>query len=125
MPGHTIALITSLQVLISSSVLGRKDIVNMLYLVGLGLADETDITVKGLEIVKRADRVYLEAYTSILLVDKEKLVSPTLCYLLTCYRSRSCRDAGANTLIISRKHTMAALSFWRTARWSNRLATTS
>ena len=47
----------------------------MLYLVGLGLADETDITVKGLEIVKRAERVYLEAYTSILLVGKEKLVS--------------------------------------------------
>ena len=47
----------------------------MLYLVGLGLADETDITVKGLEIVKRASRVYLEAYTSILLVDKSKLVS--------------------------------------------------
>ncbi|KAI9888463.1 MAG: diphthine synthase [Vezdaea aestivalis] len=45
----------------------------MLYLVGLGLADETDITVKGLEIVKRASRVYLEAYTSILLVEKEKL----------------------------------------------------
>ncbi len=46
----------------------------MLYLIGLGLADETDITVKGLEIVKRADRVYLEAYTSILLVDTAKLV---------------------------------------------------
>lgn len=46
----------------------------MLYLVGLGLADETDITVKGLNIVKKAARVYLEAYTSILLVDKEKLV---------------------------------------------------
>ena len=48
--------------------------IKMLYLVGLGLADETDITFKGLEIVKRSDRVYLEAYTSILLVDKEKLV---------------------------------------------------
>lgn len=46
----------------------------MLYLVGLGLADETDITVKGLEVVKKAERVYLEAYTSILLVDREKLV---------------------------------------------------
>ncbi|KAJ5091434.1 Diphthine synthase [Penicillium alfredii] len=45
----------------------------MLHLVGLGLADETDITVRGLEIVKRAERVYLEAYTSILLVDKAKL----------------------------------------------------
>ncbi|KAH8426335.1 diphthine synthase [Aspergillus melleus] len=45
----------------------------MFYLVGLGLADEKDITVRGLEVVKKAERVYLEAYTSILLVDKEKL----------------------------------------------------
>lgn len=49
----------------------------MLYLVGLGLADETDITVKGLNIVKKAHRVYLEAYTSILMVDKDKLVRLT------------------------------------------------
>lgn len=47
----------------------------MLYLVGLGLADETDITVRGLEVVRKAERVYLEGYTSILLVEKEKLVS--------------------------------------------------
>jgi len=46
----------------------------MLYLVGLGLSDETDITVKGLDVVKRASRVYLEAYTSILLVDQAVLV---------------------------------------------------
>lgn len=50
----------------------------MLYLIGLGLSDETDITVKGLEIVRKAERVYLEAYTSILLVDKEKLVRQIL-----------------------------------------------
>ena len=47
----------------------------MLYLIGLGLADEKDISVRGLEIVKRASRVYLEAYTAILLVDKDALVS--------------------------------------------------
>lgn len=47
----------------------------MLYLVGLGLGDVKDITVKGLEIVKSADKVYLEAYTSILTVGKESLVS--------------------------------------------------
>ena len=41
----------------------------MLYVVGLGLGDETDISVKGLEIVKKAARVYLEAYTSVLFVD--------------------------------------------------------
>jgi diphthine synthase len=46
----------------------------MLYLVGLGLADEKDITVKGLEIVKKAQRVYLEAYTAVLLVEKDVLV---------------------------------------------------
>ena len=46
----------------------------MLYLVGLGLCDATDITVKGLEVVRRASRVYLEAYTSILSVGKEELV---------------------------------------------------
>lgn len=47
----------------------------MLYLVGLGLADEKDVTVKGLEIVRKAERVYLEAYTAILLVDHTRLVS--------------------------------------------------
>ena len=46
----------------------------MLYIVGLGLADEKDITVKGLEIVKNVSRVYLEAYTAVLLVDKDRLV---------------------------------------------------
>lgn len=50
----------------------------MLYIIGLGLADEKDISVKGLEIVRKADRVYLEAYTAILLVDKEHLVSFTM-----------------------------------------------
>ena len=38
----------------------------MLYFVGLGLGDVKDITVKGLEIVRKCDRVYLEAYTSVL-----------------------------------------------------------
>ncbi|OZJ02683.1 Diphthine methyl ester synthase [Bifiguratus adelaidae] len=45
----------------------------MLYVIGLGLSDETDISVKGLEAVKSCTRVYLEAYTSILMVDKGKL----------------------------------------------------
>ncbi|KAI8143181.1 diphthine synthase [Fennellomyces sp. T-0311] len=45
----------------------------MLYVIGLGLSDETDITVKGLKAVQNSERVYLEAYTSILTVGKEKL----------------------------------------------------
>ena len=50
-----------------------KYIYKMLYLIGLGLADETDITVKGLSIIRSATRVYLEAYTSILLVPHKTL----------------------------------------------------
>nr|NP_001310415.1 diphthine methyl ester synthase [Gekko japonicus]AAT68219.1 GekBS016P [Gekko japonicus]AAT85553.1 BS002P [Gekko japonicus] len=45
----------------------------MLYLIGLGLGDAKDITVKGLEVVQQCSRVYLEAYTSILTVGKEAL----------------------------------------------------
>ncbi|KAI0087094.1 diphthine synthase isoform b [Irpex rosettiformis] len=45
----------------------------MFYIVGLGLCDEKDITVRGLEAVKGCTRVYLEAYTSILMVQKERL----------------------------------------------------
>lgn len=49
----------------------------MFFLIGLGLGDAKDITVKGLEIVKKCDLVYLEAYTSILTVGKEILVRLT------------------------------------------------
>ncbi|KAF9243204.1 DPH5-like protein, isoform CRA_d [Melanogaster broomeanus] len=45
----------------------------MFYVIGLGLCDEKDITVRGLEAVKASARVYLEAYTSILMVQKERL----------------------------------------------------
>ena len=48
----------------------------MLYIIGLGLADEKDVSVKGLEIIRRAERVYLEAYTAVLLVDQQQLVRP-------------------------------------------------
>jgi diphthine synthase len=44
------------------------------YLVGLGLGNERDITVKGLEIVKKCSAVYLEAYTAVLSVPATKLV---------------------------------------------------
>ncbi|WVZ25258.1 hypothetical protein V8G54_003802 [Vigna mungo] len=38
----------------------------MLYIIGLGLGDEQDITLKGLEAVKKCHKVYMEAYTSLL-----------------------------------------------------------
>ena len=37
-----------------------------LYLIGLGLSDEKDISVKGLETVKKCAVIYLENYTSTL-----------------------------------------------------------
>ena len=68
----------------------------MFYVIGLGLSDEKDITLRGLEVchdvaygpsgnsvtcsdpamqaIKGSTRVYLEAYTSILLIEKERLV---------------------------------------------------
>ncbi|SJK98217.1 probable methyltransferase DPH5 [Armillaria ostoyae] len=45
----------------------------MFYIIGLGLCDEKDVTIRGLEAIKGSSRVYLEAYTSILMVHKEKL----------------------------------------------------
>merc|ERR1712110_1380464 len=51
----------------------RFRIQNMLYFIGLGLGDAKDITVKGLEIVKCAKKVFLEHYTSILSCGKTDL----------------------------------------------------
>uniref|UniRef100_A0A915Q6I8 diphthine methyl ester synthase n=1 Tax=Setaria digitata TaxID=48799 RepID=A0A915Q6I8_9BILA len=47
----------------------------MLYLVGLGLGNVDDITVRGMAIVQKCSRVYLESYTSIMSfgLDKKKL----------------------------------------------------
>ncbi len=45
----------------------------MLSLIGIGLNDEKDITVKGLELVKQSDFVYLENYTSKLSCSLEDL----------------------------------------------------
>ena len=66
----------------------------MLYIVGLGLADEKDISVKGLEVVRKADRVYLEAYTAILLVNKERLVSKLCNEALTRTKPMTCHAVG-------------------------------
>ena len=66
----------------------------MFYIIGLGLSDEKDITLRGLEVkmpekahfgtsldlffshqaIRSSSRLYLEAYTSILTVRKERLV---------------------------------------------------
>jgi diphthine methyl ester synthase len=45
----------------------------VLSIIGIGLSDEKDITLKGLELVKKADFVYLESYTSKLSCSISKL----------------------------------------------------
>eukprot|EP01036_Dinobryon_divergens_P042149 gene42149-55972_t len=47
----------------------------VLFVVGLGLGDEKDITLRGLEAVRSSKYVFLEYYTSILGVDSKKLES--------------------------------------------------
>ena len=44
-----------------------------LYLIGLGLYDEKDISIKGLEAAKNCDLIYMEEYTSKLGVEKKKI----------------------------------------------------
>ena len=44
-----------------------------LYLIGIGLEDEKSISVKGLELVKKVDKIHLENYTSLLNCNKEQL----------------------------------------------------
>ena len=44
-----------------------------LYFIGLGLSNEKDITVNGLEAVKKCDLIYLENYTSVLNCTKKQL----------------------------------------------------
>jgi len=45
----------------------------MLAFVGMGLWDEKDITLKGLETAKKCDRIYAEFYTSVMGMDIKKL----------------------------------------------------
>jgi len=52
----------------------RSHAYTMLYIIGLGLGDEKDITVAGMEAVKASDRLFLEHYTSVLGADAELLV---------------------------------------------------
>lgn len=46
----------------------------MLYFIGLGLGNEKDITLCGLEAVKSCEKIFLENYTSVLGVGTDKLV---------------------------------------------------
>ena len=59
----------------------------MLFIIGLGLGDADDITLKGLKLIKAAHKIYLESYTAILTVGAEKLV--VLCLSICCQLAKS------------------------------------
>ncbi|KAI4495463.1 hypothetical protein M0802_008677 [Mischocyttarus mexicanus] len=65
----------------------------MLYMIGLGLGDAKDITVKGLEIIRKCSRVYLESYTSILTVNQKTLEDFYGCSLIIADRDLVETDA--------------------------------
>lgn len=50
----------------------------VLYVVGLGLGDEQDITLRGLNAVKKSKKVFLENYTSVLGIELSRLVRNAL-----------------------------------------------
>ena len=60
----------------------------MLFIVGLGLGDEKDITLRGLEAVKKCEKVYIEAYTSLLSFGLSSDGLSTLVYILTSFLSQ-------------------------------------
>lgn len=58
----------------------------VLYFIGLGLGDEKDITLKGLEYIKSCEKLYLEFYTSVLSVGVERLEELYGKKVEVCYR---------------------------------------
>lgn len=58
-----------------------------LYIIGLGLNDEKDISLKGLDAIKNSKKVYLEGYTSLLQCSKEDLEKEYECSIEVVDRS--------------------------------------
>ena len=60
-----------------------------LYIIGLGLSDVNDITVKGLEAMRKCSKIYLERYTSLLQCSIEDLERFYLKKITLAYREDS------------------------------------
>ena len=57
-----------------------------LYMIGLGLGDEMDVSVKGRDIILKSEKVYLESYTSLLNINVEKLQAYYQKEIVVAYR---------------------------------------
>lgn len=77
-----------------------------LYIIGIGLCDEKDISLKGLEAVKKCDAVFLENYTSLLqcpVVELENLYGKKIILAdrtLVEQKSDEILDAGENVAFL-------------------------
>ncbi len=80
-----------------------------LYLIGLGLYDEKDVTVRGFEIIQKCDTVYLEHYTSILGVEKSTLESFYKKEILLAPRDLVEKEAEEKLLLPAREKNIALL----------------
>ncbi|CAO1427750.1 unnamed protein product [Diamesa serratosioi] len=58
----------------------------MFYIIGLGLGGPKDITVKGLEVIRNCDSVFMDSYTSALSCGKEALLNAVGCCGLNLYQ---------------------------------------
>lgn len=72
-----------------------------LYIIGLGLCDQNDISVKGLKIIKSCEKIYLENYTSLLqcsIKDLEELYGKKI-----TVSDRNSSEQGMNKIILEAK----------------------
>ena len=80
----------------------------VLYLIGLGLGDETDITLRGLNAIRSCSHVFLEEYTSILTgVSKERLQSAYGCVEVVT-ADREMVESGAEAILDPALHSDVA-----------------
>ena len=80
-----------------------------LYLIGIGLHDHKDITVRGLEYVKSCKEVYLEYYTSILGIDPQELSEAWGVEVKLASRDLVEKEAENTLLTPAKEHNVALL----------------
>ncbi|MFH1836327.1 MAG: diphthine synthase [Methanobacteriota archaeon] len=81
----------------------------MLYLIGLGLYDEKDLSLKGLEVLKASDMVYAELYTSFFGGDLGKLEELSVKKITVLSRADVEEHPGGNVLKDAKEKTVSFL----------------
>lgn len=80
----------------------------VLFMIGLGLGDEKDITVKGLEAIKKCKHVFLEHYTAIIGVPVDRLEA--FYEKKITLADRECVESGCKEILVDAKeHDVAFL----------------